>query len=297
MVGSGSQESFTLLISNRFDTAQGGVIGSDATISLTAASVSVGGILDAFISNRPGTIDGSASITFGVSGNLTVQEVAEFEIDNADDIFNTGHGGTIKSNATINLSASNIGNSTGGELDFVIFNRGFRDPMTDTITGLGGTIGGDATINVNSGNISTSAANEFFLQIANQRGTIGSDAMINVNAASISAGDIFANINSTGGTIGGSAAISMNVSGTAKITNDVTFEILGSDGAAAAAININGGSYDAGGTFTAYMDGWTAAEPSHSIMPAFTQMCSKWARSAQTVCSTSAAAPSRLIRR
>ena len=47
----------------------------------------------------------------------------------------------------------------------------------------------------------------------------------------------------------------MNVSGSATVTNDATFQILGSDGAASAAINFNGGSYDAGGTFLAFIDG------------------------------------------
>jgi hypothetical protein len=48
----------------------------------------------------------------------------------------------------------------------------------------------------------------------------------------------------------------MNVSGTATITNDATFQIFGSDGAVGGAgININGGNYNAGGTFLAYIDG------------------------------------------
>src|SRR5207249_256284 len=42
----------------------------------------------------------------------------------------------------------------------------------------------------------------------------------------------------------------------ATVTNDATFEILGSDGAAAAAINFNGGNYVvAGGTLLAFTDG------------------------------------------
>ena len=61
--------------------------------------------------------------------------------------------------------------------------------------------------------------------------------------------------NSSGGTIGGNATIDMNVSGSATVTSDATFQIFGSDGAASAAINFNGGSYDAGGTFLAYIDG------------------------------------------
>ena len=55
--------------------------------------------------------------------------------------------------------------------------------------------------------------------------------------------------------IGSNATIDFNISGSATVTSDATLEILGSDGAAAAAININGGSYDAGGTFLALIDG------------------------------------------
>jgi len=241
-------ESLELLISNRFDTIQGGVIGSDATISLTAASVSIGGILDAFISNRPGSIGGSAIINFGISGDLAVQEDALFTISN-EDLFNTGAGGTINSNATISLNAANI--STGDFLEFFINNRG-----SPTLGTPGGMIGGDAAISVNSGNIFTSAAGEFSLVIGNQKGTIGSDATIDVTAANITANSLLAEIdNSNGGTISGDATINMSVSGSATVASDATVEILGSDGAAAAAINFNGGSYDAGGTFLAFTDG------------------------------------------
>jgi hypothetical protein len=47
----------------------------------------------------------------------------------------------------------------------------------------------------------------------------------------------------------------MNVSGSATVTNNATFQILGSDGAVGgAAITFNGGSYDAGGTFLTFID-------------------------------------------
>ena len=50
--------------------------------------------------------------------------------------------------------------------------------------------------------------------------------------------------------------INMNVSNTATVTNDATVAIYGSDGAVGgAAININGGNYNVGGTFLSYIDG------------------------------------------
>jgi hypothetical protein len=266
VVGPGTQESLTLLISNRPDTAAtSGVIGGNATISLTAASVSVGGILDAFISNRPGTIDGSALIHFQVSGDLISTEFTEFEIDNADDLSPpSGAGGTINSNATINVSAGNI-STTGGSLDFFISNRG-----SSTLGTAGGMIGGDAAINVNSGDISTDTADEFLVEIANQKGTIGGDAKMDVTAANISAGDIFAFINNrnttssgTGGTIQGKAEINFNVSAittagddlsafgdaTFLISNDSVVGGLGGSIGTDAKIEVSAGSISSAGDF------------------------------------------------
>src|SRR4029077_20489693 len=57
-------------------------------------------------------------------------------------------------------------------------------------------------------------------------------------------------------TMCGDASVNMNVSGTATITGDATFEILGSNGVAkGAAINFNGGNYGVGGTFLGTIDG------------------------------------------
>jgi hypothetical protein len=144
-------------------------------------------------------------------------------------------------------------------------------------------IGNDVTIDVSSANISTT--NQLYVAIDNTAGTIGGDAAIiftasgDVNAASsffrilnstnggssagfidgtasvdLTAGNLsVASLqteidNSNGGLINGNATIDMNISGTATVTNDATVAIYGSDGAASAAINFNGGSYDAGGT-------------------------------------------------
>ena len=54
----------------------------------------------------------------------------------------------------------------------------------------------------------------------------------------------------------GAPPLTSLASGPVSVTNDATFRIEGSDGAVSAAININGGgSYDAGGTFLAEIDG------------------------------------------
>ena len=196
-----------------------GSIGGNAAIDVAAATLSIGGNLDSGINNSGGSISGMAQIIFNLAGNLTTQSDALFAIDNSFDGEVTS--GTIGSDATINISANNI--STGGSLSAAIANS------SDLGNGvIGGTIGGDATVNITAANLT---ANSLLAQIDNTGGSIGA--------------------NTEGG-----ATINMNVSGTATVTNDATVAIYGSDGAVGgAAININGGNYNVGGTFLSYIDG------------------------------------------
>lgn len=318
-------------ILNNDNGTSGGTIGSNATITVIASDLSSGGALNAGIFNSTGgTIGGNANINFNLTGNLTTQAGASFNISNQSGIFGTtggGVGGSIGSDAMINVTGGNLtadslfvninnrneGRSgPGGMIDSsanLTFNlSGNLTTQTDAtffilngfvgtipVGGSGGTIGQDAFLNLtanslsiggallttignerNAGNaggiISGSAAINLAISggisalddsqlITNSGGTIGSDATITVSAASLTVTDTAAGAflalidNSNGGVIGGNATINMNVSGSATVTSDATFEILGSDGAAAAAININGGSYDAGGTFLAFIDG------------------------------------------
>jgi hypothetical protein len=197
-------------------------------------------------------------------------------------IYNDG-GGFIGGDAKINFSANTI--STGGSdpFPFAIQNLNgghiVGDAEIDVTTGTltanstattidnkAGMIDSNALINLNVGgdiNLQNTAIFAIFNDdggIAGGGGTIGGDATINVGAASITANSLVAQIDNTGGSIGasteGGATINMNVSGTATVTNDATVAIYGSDGAVGgAAINFNGGSYDAGGTFLAFTDG------------------------------------------
>jgi hypothetical protein len=111
------------------------------------------------------------------------------------------------------------------------------------------------------GNISLEITGEIIAQgnatfeIQNVNGTIGQNAPIRVAAATIGANFLSAQIdNSNGGVIGGDAVISMNVRN-ANVTNDATFAIYGSDGAANSTILVNAGNYNVGGTFLSYIDG------------------------------------------
>ena len=283
----------------------GGSIGLAATLDISAANISIGTDFTALILNHrgagapgpgAGSIGTDATLNIG-AGSFTTGGAFDVSIYNRDNGTGSGTGGSIGGNAIINFNVTN-GLQIGGDGDFLILNESLVAGSP------GGSIGGDAMINVSAASISTGGA--FDAEIDNFSGgsnagiigggTIGGGAMIDVTAANITANSLTAQIDNTGGSIGASteagATINMNVSGTASVTNDATVAIYGSDGAGSAAININGGSYNVGGTFLTYIDG---NGRSHSLMPARTRMCSKRACSARTACSMSAAAFSRLI--
>jgi hypothetical protein len=249
--GENAGESLALLISNRNDGRGGGTISGDVSLTLNAASASIGGNLLAGIStNAGGNIAGSALNNVAIAGDLMTGD-AVFDVQNTG-FNNTGFlgGGTIGVDAVVNLSANNI--LAGGVLDVELDNDG------------GGHIGRDGLINIISHNIN--AQGDVLFGIFNNAlngspaGTIGGDATVNITAASLTANSLLAQIDNTGGSIGanneGSAMINMNVSNSATVTNDATVAIYGSDGAVGGAgININGGNYNVGGTFLSYIDG------------------------------------------
>lgn len=285
------QEDAVFGISARNDGTDGGTIGSLATVNVNAASVSIGGFFQTFIStNGGGRIQGDAVNSVITSGNLTAQQGILVTIE--DTIFGgTGNftGGRIEGDAKVSLNAQNIAtpstnsgtpgtdlmaieasiypNASGrvggnaivdvsasqnisapGSVLFWIANGNYLDLG-------GGTIGGDARVNVSAASLSTG---DLFAQILNYGGaSIGGDAAIDITADTLSVGgDLDSKIdNSSSGTIGRNATIDMNVSGSATVTTDATFQILGSDGAQTAAINLNGGNYNVGGTFLSYIDG------------------------------------------
>jgi hypothetical protein len=225
--------------------APGGTIDSDAILSVTASDISTtSDYFNAIIANDGGGhIGGNATVSV-LASSMDVATDAYFNILNSQNGAGTP-AGTIGGDATIQ---ANIGGmSVGGLLDVVIDNTS-------------GSIGGNALISLSaSGDINAQGDASF--QIFNSSaGTIGGNAAINVNAANITANSLLAQIDNTGGSIGasteGGATINMNVSGTATVTTDATVAIYGSDGAVGgAAINLNGGNYNVGGTFLSYIDG------------------------------------------
>jgi hypothetical protein len=175
-----------------------------------------------------------ANLTLTVGGNLMTDQGGDTRL-------------FINNNINEVVDGANISATVGGNVET---NNLLVELLNDS-----GSIdnGGTLTFDV-TGNLAIQG--EAFFLISNRNGRIGSDATINVNAANISTGSFFADIVNTGGAIGGNATINLNVAGTATVTSDATFEIFGSDGVAkGAAINFNGGNYDVGGTFFAFMDG------------------------------------------
>ena len=105
-----------------------------------------------------------------------------------------------------------------------------------------------------SGTLTTTHAATFLID-NHQNGSLGSDVLLGVGAAGVSVGDtLTARIDNSDGSIGGEAQIDLHA-GQATVVVDATVEILGSDGAGSATINIGAGNYAAGGTFRAFIDG------------------------------------------
>src|SRR6266513_839402 len=90
----------------------GGHIGTGGNISVTTGGDLTAGSIDALIDNsNGGTIDSSTNLTFNIGGAFTTTGDGSFGISNSNV---GGGGGTIGSDATINVSAASI--SAGGAL-------------------------------------------------------------------------------------------------------------------------------------------------------------------------------------
>ena len=221
-----------------------GFIGTDATVTVFADSITTDGFIQADVFDRGGAIGRDALITFNAANAISSQDEFFFLIGTSDNPGGTP--GTIGRDAIIDVTAGSIA-SSANEIFVQIQNE------------RGGSIGRNASIIFDvSGAISSQTGTTFQITNfddgdGNGGGTIGGNASINVSADTISADSLLARIDNDGGTIGGDATIDINVGDTANITTDATFDIIGSN-AATAAININGGSYSAGGTFLASID-------------------------------------------
>lgn len=245
-----------------------GFIGSDALLTVTAADLTSDGFIDAEVGEASGQIGGNAALNLNITGAITAPDILFFVGGQAGQI---GGDATLAVNAG-SISAANtdyflIGNANGGN---ITGNASLNIGVTGAITApdveffLGngaGQIGGNASMVVIAGSISASTTGPFFQIVNPNSGSIGGSATIDVTAASVSGNQLFVailnsvNDGTPNGTISSNATINFNVSGTSTIATDATFQINGSDSAGSAAININGGTYNVGGTFEGFMDG------------------------------------------
>src|SRR5881392_53845 len=150
---------------------------------------------------------------------------------------------TVNSGANLFLSVgNNLTTDAGGDTRLFVNNN------------INEVVNGGNILAAIGGNLNT---NNLTLELLNEGGEIGTGGIVSL----VAAGDIHANSllaqidNRQGGVIGDGGVIGMDVAGNANIANDATIAFYGSDGAAAAAILINGGNYNVGGTFLTYMDG------------------------------------------
>ena len=207
----------------------GGTVGLGAAINVSANNISAGGTLDPTIDNSAsGTIGGSANLNFNLTGDLTSQGDANFQILNND-------GGQIGGNARIAVTTG--GDFTANSIFAVVNNRN------------GGSIGSGANIIFNIGG-ALSATGDATFTISNRNdgnggGTIDGDVNLTLNATSISASgilltDVSAN---RGGHITGSAHNAIGAAGLLSAgTLDFEIENAGFD---------SGGGFAPGGTIDA----------------------------------------------
>ena len=254
---------FTVANGNFMNTG-GGIINGEAQINVAATNFSVGTLFDEIYNYGGGRIGNNATITLGVSSDVTVANDAFVRIFNYG-IAEGGGSGSIGESASVDLVATNFSigaafsteilNHTGGligsdatiTLSAGILNADSFSAHIDN-SGLGG-IGGDAVLSFNVTN--SSVTGEFSAEILNQGGTVSGAASIGLVGGNLTAGSLVAEIdNSSGGVVGTSTSIASDFTGSVTVSTDATYRILGTSATTpAAAITINGGTYDVGGTF------------------------------------------------
>ena len=233
----------TVGVSTRNDGNGGGTIGQDATVTLLAGDVNIGGLLNTFIStNGGGHIMGNATLDLESFGDLNADGgiLAYIAVTRYTNVGNLS-GGVIGGSASVILSALNIiSASTASGI-----------PGTDLLAieasiytnGLG-RIDGNAFVDVTAEQ-NISAPGTIFFTVANGNfqnlgpGMIGGAAHLNVSAVNLFSGDLFAEIYNYGGaSIGGDARIILSLGGQLGATGDVFLTILNGGGTIGGAANI-----------------------------------------------------------
>jgi len=237
-------------------------VGNDLTTT-------TGGINASILAPFANSVGNGGNINLSVGGNLS-----------------TGEGGlnlrVLTSRGTILGSGANLTTSVGGNIDTGIFSAQVQNSRFGQIetggnntfsvgndltassllfqldnTGNGDVdVGGNITFTV--GNNVTIGGNADF-SILNRTGHIGTGGNITINSGgAFTASALNATIdNSSGGAIDAGGVITLNTTGTLTTSGATNITINNVGGTnTGAAINLNGGSYDAGGTFQARIDGF-----------------------------------------
>src|SRR6059058_3238679 len=239
------------------------LVGGNLSIATDISNLETGANIDV-LANRNLTVGGSlaletsttaqsgtgANIDLRVGGTLTAGDLflgVELGVQAPQQ-----DGENVTLSVGKNLLVHNDANSGGIDLEIIT-------PVRQTVNS-----GANLFLSVGN-NLTTDAGGDTRLFVNNNINEVVNGGNILAGTGGIvslvAAGDIHANSllaqidNRQGGVIGDGGVIGMDVAGNANIANDATIAFYGSDGAAAAAILINGGNYNVGGTFLTYMDG------------------------------------------
>ncbi len=239
-----------LSVGNDLTTTDGGInaliltpfansVGNGGNINLSVGgSLSTGeGSVNLRVLTSRGTILGSgANLTTSVGGNLDTG-IFTAQIQNS-------RFGQIETGGNNTFSVGN--DLTASSLLFQLDNTGNGDVD----------VGGNITFT--AGNNVTIGGNVDF-SVLNSTGHIGTGGNITINTGGdLTASALNATIdNSSGGSIDEGGVITFNTTGTLTTSGETNISINNVGGTnTGAAINLNGGTYDAGGTFQARIDGF-----------------------------------------
>lgn len=223
------------LVSNVLSISSAGVleIGLINPVTLSALTMSLhaeGDINTAGIATIGAPRDTSGDVIVNALGAITFSDDIDVERIN----------GGISDGLNLSLKAGD-GITGSGTIRLVIDNNS------------GGNLATGANLTIDAG--PTLVASGLNLLVNNAAGNISTGGTIAVTTGALTAGSVDLVINNQAGAIASGGTIDVNVSGSATVTNNANLEVLGSDAATGAGINVNGGDYNVGGTFRAFTDG------------------------------------------
>jgi hypothetical protein len=204
---------------------------------LTIGSGFLGNGLTLSIDNSGNNLASGAAITASAGGNLIVNGAPGFSA-----MINNSGTSSLGGNATIDVSAFSI--ATAADFNTTIKNQN------------GGVIHGDAAISIAAPQ-GIFAGGNAVVQVLNSGspgGQITGNASIELAGANLVTNNLLVEIDSSGGAIGSTAKIDSNVA-EVFTSGDATIQVVTASSSAGHTINLNGSTYDVGGTFRTAMTG------------------------------------------